>query len=131
MVSPSARSPGKSQRPQIRPAPAASPPIAARRQAPPPRRPARRQRRRGGAITIHLYLAAEVLRVFALAGLAIGFLYITVVAFQLVRDGIRLDFVWRHVLRTIAYPLFFSIPLAFLFGITLGIGRLANDHEIS
>ena len=83
------------------------------------------------AITIHLYLAAEVLRIFALAGLAIAFLYITVVAFQLVRDGIRLDFVWRHVLRTIAYPLFFSIPLAFLFGITLGIGRLANDHEIS
>jgi len=72
-----------------------------------------------------------VLWIFGLAVIGIALVYITVIGFQLVRDGIRLDFVWTHVLRTIAYPLFFSIPLALLFGITLGVGRMANDQELS
>ena len=96
-----------------------------------PRRARKRPPRRGFPRTASLYIAAEILRIFAVAVFAIAFVYITVIAFQLVRDGIRLDFVWPHVLRTISYPLFFSIPLAFLFGITLGIGRMANDHELS
>lgn len=95
------------------------------------RRRPRRYRRAGIPFTLNLYVAAEILRIFAVAVLAIAFVYITVIAFQLVREGIRLDFVWPHVLRTITYPLFFSIPLAFLFGITLGVGRMANDNELS
>jgi lipopolysaccharide export LptBFGC system permease protein LptF len=102
----------------------------ARRAAPPPRR-RRRAPARGAPLTMSLYLASEVLQVFAVALLAVVLLYVTVVAFQLVRDGIRLSFVWPHLLRTIAYPLFFSIPLALLFAITLGLGRMGNDNELS
>ncbi len=91
----------------------------------------RRPRHRGIPFTVYFYLAAEILWIFGLAVVGIALIYITVIGFQLVRDGIRLDFVWTHVLRTIAYPLFFSIPLAFLFGITLGTGRMANDQELS
>jgi lipopolysaccharide export system permease protein len=112
---------------------ARSGPSSARAAAPvfPDRRPRRRGRRRGFPLTASLYLMAEILRIFAIALFAIALVYITVIGFQLVRDGIRLDYVWGHVLRTIAYPLFFSVPLAFLFGITLGLGRLAADQELS
>jgi hypothetical protein len=72
-----------------------------------------------------------VLQVFAVALLAIALVYVTVIAFQLVRDGIRLGFVWPHLLRTMSYPLFFAIPLSFLIGITLGLGRMANEQELS
>ncbi|MGH9361383.1 MAG: LptF/LptG family permease, partial [Thermoanaerobaculia bacterium] len=90
-----------------------------------------RGRRRAIPLTIHLYLASEVLVHFAVALLAIVLLYVTVVAFQLVRDGIRLGFVWPHLFRTLPYPLFFAVPLAFLIGVTLGLGRLGSDQEMS
>ncbi len=99
---------------------------------PPIRRGGRRRtRRKGVSRTFHIYLAGEVLQVFAVAMASILLVYTTVIAFQLVREGIRLGFVWPHLLKTLAYPLFFSIPLGLLMGITLGIGRLANDHELS
>ncbi len=113
----------------IRPRPRIA--AASRAAAAPPRRSPRRTRRRGIPRTAWVYTAAEVLGIFGLALLAIAFVYIAVIAFQLVRDGIRIDFVWPHVLRTIAYPLSFTIPLALLFGITLGVGRMANDNELS
>ncbi len=126
--------------------PPASPPPASRYgtvpQLPPFPRPAtgrppvrrggrRRPPKKGFSRTLHIYLAGEVLQVFAVALGSILLVYTTVVAFQLVREGIRLGFVWPHILKTLAYPLFFSIPLGLLMGITLGLGRLANDHELS
>ncbi len=91
----------------------------------------RRSRRRGIPRTLYLYLASEVLQVFAVALMAFVLVYLTVIAFQLVRDGIRLGFLWPHLLRILSYPLFFSIPLALLIGVTLGIGRMSNEREMS
>src|SRR6266545_1146045 len=107
MKSPSAgRARGRSRRES---APSlAVPSLAARRSpiAARPVAPERRRSRRGGIPrTLYLYLASEVLQVFAIALMAFVLAYVTVIAFQLVRDGIRLGFVWPHLLRILSYPL--------------------------
>src|SRR6185503_9741583 len=99
--------------------------------SPRPKAQRRRSRRRGIPRTLYLYLASEVLQVFAVALMAFVLTYLAVIAFQLVRDGIRLGFLWPHLLRILSYPLFFSIPLALLIGVTLGIGRMTNEREMS
>jgi lipopolysaccharide export LptBFGC system permease protein LptF len=71
-----------------------------------------------------------VLRVFLLAILAVSLFYTTLTAYQTVRSGLQLGFAWPLLLRTFAYPLYFSIPIAFLFATTLAIGRLVSDLEV-
>jgi hypothetical protein len=72
-------------------------------------------------------VAGEVLRVFILGVLAISLLYTTLAAYQTVRSGIQLGFIWPLIVSTFAYPLYFSIPISLLFAVTLVMGRLVSD----
>jgi lipopolysaccharide export LptBFGC system permease protein LptF len=80
--------------------------------------------------TAYRYVVGEVLRVFLLGVLAVSIIYTTFAAYQTARSGLQLTFVWPLLFRTFAYPLQFSIPLAFLFAVTLAIGRMVGDLEI-
>lgn len=93
----------------------------------------RRRRRRRTLIvpwTIYRYLGVEILRIFIVSLLAMSLISTVVLAFQLTRSGIRLGFLWPILEKSLAYPLFFSLPIAILFSLTLGLGRLAGDLEI-
>ena len=81
--------------------------------------------------TLYGYIVGEVLRIFLLGVLAVSIFYTTVAAYQIVRSGLQLGFIWPLLAKTTAYPLHFSIPLALVFGITLTIGRMNSDLEIS
>jgi len=80
--------------------------------------------------TVYRYVFREIIRVFVLANLAVCLLYMTLVAYQAVRSGLQLNLVWPLILKTFAYPLYYSIPISFLIGITLVIGRMVGDLEI-
>ena len=80
--------------------------------------------------TLWRYICLEVLRVMLLSVLTVSLLYSAVAAFQIVRSGIQLSFIWPFLAKTIAYPLYFSIPLALLFGVTLAMGRMVLDLEV-
>jgi lipopolysaccharide export LptBFGC system permease protein LptF len=81
--------------------------------------------------TLYGYIVGEVFRIFLLGVLAVSIFYTTVAAYQIVRTGLQLGFIWPLLAKTTAYPLHFSIPLALVFGITLTIGRMNSDLEIS
>ncbi len=93
----------------------------------------RRKRPGPGRIpwTIYGYISGEVLRVFLLGVLAISLVYTSLAAYQTVRSGLQLGFVWPLLLSTVAYPLYFSIPVSFLFAVTLVVGRLVGDLEVN
>ncbi|MBN1418507.1 MAG: LptF/LptG family permease [Planctomycetes bacterium] len=81
--------------------------------------------------TLYRYIFLEVFLVFLLSLLAVSFIDIAVICFRLVyQEGLNLSHVWPIVFRTLALPLFFSIPIALLFGTTLGMGRMTADLEI-
>lgn len=63
--------------------------------------------------------------------LVISLIGTVLLAFQLTRSGIRIGYLWPVLQKSLAYPLFFSIPVSLLFGITLGVGRMAHELEIS
>jgi hypothetical protein len=65
--------------------------------------------------TIYGYVVGEVLQAFLLGVLAISLLHATLAAYQTVRSGLQLSFVWPLVASTLAYPLYFSIPISLLF----------------
>jgi lipopolysaccharide export LptBFGC system permease protein LptF len=98
------------------------------------RSPARRRRKgwRPPPVpwTIYRYVVAEVLRVFLLGVLAVSIVYTTFAAYQTARSGLQLTYVWPLLSKTFAYPLQFSIPLAFLFAVTLAVGRMVGDLEV-
>ena len=77
------------------------------------------------------YVALDVLRVMVLAILTTSLLYSAIAAYQTIRGGIQLAFIWPFLARTIAYPLYFSIPLSLLFGVTLSLGRMVSDSEVA
>jgi len=113
----------------------ALPSLEVERRLPAPHR-SRKQRRRRWWLsripwTIYGYVSGEVLRVFLLGVLAISLLYTTLAAYQTVRSGIQLSFIWPLVLSTFAYPLYFSIPISLLFAVTLVMGRLVSDLEVT
>lgn len=93
----------------------------------------RRVRRRTPSVpwTLYRYVGLEVFRIFLISLLVISILGTVVLAFQLTRSGIRLGVLWPVLQKSLAYPLFFSLPLSLLFSVTLGVGRLAGDLEIS
>ena len=81
--------------------------------------------------TVYRYLFVEILRVFILSNLAVSLLYTTMVAYQTVRSGLRISLIWPLIAKTFAYPLYYSIPISFLFSLTLVISRMAGDLEIT
>ena len=80
--------------------------------------------------TIYRYVVSEVLWVFLLGVFAVSIVYTTFAAYQTARSGLQLTFVWPLLFKTFAYPLQFSIPLAFLFAVTLTVGRMVGDFEV-
>lgn len=99
------------------------------------RRPSRRARAPWWRLrvpwTLYRYIMGDLLRVTILGVLAVSLLYTTLAAYQTVRSGLQLSFVWPLLLKTLAYPLYFSLPVAFLFAITLVIGRMVGDLEVT
>lgn len=81
--------------------------------------------------TLSFYIIVEIFRVFVLAVVAVSLVYTVVAAYQTVRSGLQLGFIWPLLAKTFAYPLYYSIPISFLFGVTLALGRMANDLEIA
>jgi len=81
--------------------------------------------------TLYRYVLAEVARASLLAILAVSVVYSAVVAYQTVRSGIQLAFIWPFLAKTFAYPLFASLPLSILFGVTLTVGRMVSDLEVA
>ena len=81
--------------------------------------------------TVYRYVAGEVLRITLLGVLAVSLLYTTLAAYQTVRSGLQLNFILPLLFKTFAYPLYFSIPISFLFGITLAVGRMVGDLEVT
>lgn len=80
---------------------------------------------------MYRYLVVEILRVFILSNLAVSLLYTTLVAYQTVRSGLRIGLIWPLIAKTFAYPLYYSVPVCFLFALTLVISRMAGDLEIT
>lgn len=81
--------------------------------------------------TLYRYLGGDVLRITCLGVFAVSLLYTTLAAYQTARSGLQLQFLWPLLLRTLAYPLYFSLPISFLFAVTLVFGRLVGDLEVN
>lgn len=81
--------------------------------------------------TVYRYVLGDLLRVTLLAIFAVSLLYTMLAAYQTVRSGLGLGFIWPLLARTLAYPLYFSLPVSFLFAVTLVLGRMAGDLEIT
>ena len=88
-------------------------------------------RRRRVPWTIGKYVGLEAMRAVILCILLVSILYCAMVTFQTIRSGIQFAFIWPFLIKTFAYPLFFSLPLALLAGITLTYGRMSADLEVS
>ena len=81
--------------------------------------------------TLGKYVGLEALRSVILFVLLVSVMYSAMVTFQTIRSGIQLAFIWPFLIKTFAYPLFFSLPLALLAGITLTYGRMSADLEVA
>ena len=81
--------------------------------------------------TLGKYIGLESLRSVILFVLLVSVMYSAMVTFQTIRSGIQLAFIWPFLIKTFAYPLFFSLPLALLAGITLTYGRMSADLEVA
>ncbi|MCH2581706.1 MAG: LptF/LptG family permease [Planctomycetes bacterium] len=88
-------------------------------------------RRRRVPWTIGRYVGMEAIRVVILCLLLVSLLYCAMVTFQTIRSGIQFAFIWPFLIKTFAYPLFFSLPLALLAGVTLAYGRMTADLEVA
>lgn|GEM_PF-452955 len=88
-------------------------------------------RRRRVPWTIGRYVGMEAIRVVILCILLVSLLYCAMVTFQTIRSGIQFAFIWPFLIKTFAYPLFFSLPLALLAGVTLAYGRMTADLEVA
>ncbi|MCH2365807.1 MAG: LptF/LptG family permease [Planctomycetes bacterium] len=88
-------------------------------------------RRRRLPWTIGKYVTLEAMRAFILCILLVSVLYCAMVTFQTIRSGIQFAFIWPFLIKTFAYPLFFSLPLALLAGVTLTYGRMSADLEVA
>ena len=80
--------------------------------------------------TLHRYICFEILRICWVSVFAVSLLCSTVVAYQTVRSGIQLSYIWPFLAKTFAYPLFFSLPVGLLAGVTLTKGRMVAELEI-
>ena len=80
---------------------------------------------------MYRYFTVEIFRVFLLCNLAVSLLYTTLVAYQTVRSGLRVSLIWPLIAKTFAYPLYYSVPISFLFALPLVISRMAGDLEIT
>ena len=90
-----------------------------------------RIRRRRVPWTIGRYVGMEAIRTVILCILLVSLLYCAMVTFQTIRSGIQFAFIWPFLIKTFAYPLFFSLPLALLAGVTLAYGRMTADLEVA
>ena len=90
-----------------------------------------RIRRRRVPWTIGKYVGMEAIRTVVLCILLVSLLYCAMVTFQTIRSGIQFAFIWPFLIKTFAYPLFFSLPLALLAGVTLAYGRMTADLEVA
>ncbi|MBI4586050.1 MAG: LptF/LptG family permease [Planctomycetes bacterium] len=81
--------------------------------------------------TMIRYLGVEVVRVMVMSLFVFSLVSGVVIAFQLVRSGLQIHFLWGVLLKSLLYYLDYSLPISLLFGISLGAGRLAGDGEIN
>ena len=83
-------------------------------------------------VLIWKYLAREVGAIFVAAFLIQLLVNAGLVAYQLVqREGLRFSLVWPVLFKLSALSLYYTIPVSLLFAVTLGVGRLVADLEIT
>lgn len=87
--------------------------------------------RRSFPLELWRYIALETARIAFLSIVSISLFYAALTAYQTVRSGVQVAYIWPFLAKTVAYPLYFSIPLSVLFGLTLSMGRMVADLEIS
>ncbi|MEZ0229354.1 MAG: LptF/LptG family permease, partial [Planctomycetota bacterium] len=72
----------------------------------------------------------ELLRTFALALLAITFVFFLGTSFRLVKEGLTYLQILRSLPFAVPYTFPYSVPMAFLISVTLTYGRLVADREV-
>jgi len=80
--------------------------------------------------TLERYVLRELLRTFALALLAITFVFFLGTSFRLVKDGLTYWMILRSLPFAVPYTFPYSVPMAFLIALTLTYGRLVADREV-
>ncbi len=80
--------------------------------------------------TLERYVLRELLRTFALALLAITFVFFLGTSFRLVKEGLTYIQILRSLPFAVPYTFPYSVPMAFLISVTLTYGRLIADREV-
>lgn len=76
------------------------------------------------------YVLRELLRTFALALVAITFVFFLGTSFSLVKHGLTYTQILHALPFAVPYTLPYSVPMAFLITVTLTYGRLVADREV-
>lgn len=78
------------------------------------------------------YIAREVCAIFLAAFLIQLLVSAGLLAYRLVqREGLRFSLVWPVLFKLSTLSLYYTIPVSLLFAVTLGVGRLVADLEIT
>jgi lipopolysaccharide export LptBFGC system permease protein LptF len=80
--------------------------------------------------TLERYVLKELLRTFALALLAITFVFFLGTSFRLVKDGLTYWQILRSLPFAVPYTFPYSVPMAYLIALALTYGRLVADREV-
>lgn len=80
--------------------------------------------------TLERYVLRELLRTFALALLAITFVFFLGTSFRLVKEGLTYWQILKSLPFAVPYTFPYSVPMAFLIAVTLTYGRLVADREV-
>lgn len=81
--------------------------------------------------SLQTYLVAEVFKIFSLTLVVLSLIFLMTSTFQFLHRGIPLSQFAEKTPFVILYFLPFITPVAMLAGITLGIGRMSQDLEIT
>ncbi len=77
------------------------------------------------------YIALEVVAILAVALFIQVAINVSIVTFQLVQQGLRLGLVVPILIKLATLSLYYTIPISLLFAVTLGIGRMVADLEVT
>ena len=78
------------------------------------------------------YVGLEVVAILVTAIVVQAMMNVGIAGFQLIQqEGLRLAFIWPLLLKISTLSLYYTIPISLLFAVTLGVGRMVADLEIT
>lgn len=78
------------------------------------------------------YIALEVVAILVVAVGVQALMNIGIIAFQMVQqEGLRLAYVLPVLVKMSTLSLYYTVPISLLFAVTLGMGRLVADLEVT